>query len=57
MEHQEVPNEEDAVETVRAVRDRSGDQRLVAGCRNPLETPLQTVLLLLHDVGICMDRV
>jgi hypothetical protein len=34
-EHQDVPNEEAAVETVRALEDQSGDQQLAVGCCSP----------------------
>jgi hypothetical protein len=33
-EHQEVPNEESAVETIRALEDRYGDWHLAIGCRH-----------------------
>jgi hypothetical protein len=36
-EHQEVPNEEAALETIRIREDRSGDQRPTVGSRNPLK--------------------
>jgi hypothetical protein len=33
--HQKVPNEEAAVETIGVLEDRSGDQRLIMGYKNP----------------------
>jgi hypothetical protein len=36
-EHQEVPNEEAAMETIRALEDRSGDHQPAVGYRNPLK--------------------
>jgi hypothetical protein len=41
MEHQEDPNEEAAVETIRAFVDRSGDQQPFVGYQNPLKRRTQ----------------
>jgi hypothetical protein len=35
--HQEIPNEQTAVETIGALEGRSGDQRPAGGYRNPLK--------------------
>jgi hypothetical protein len=44
-EHQEIPNDEAAVETIGALEDRSGDQQSAVGYRTPLKRRTQDEVL------------